>query len=46
MQFEFDYEQGGAKGMVRGEVKPGQMEGCWDLECRVFEFLAQEEEGR
>jgi uncharacterized protein (TIGR03067 family) len=40
-QFEFDYRQGKTAGRVRGEIKPGQMEGCWDLECLVGEQLVQ-----
>jgi uncharacterized protein (TIGR03067 family) len=40
-QFEFDYEQGQTAGRVRGEIKPGQREGCWDLECLVGELLVR-----
>jgi uncharacterized protein (TIGR03067 family) len=38
-QFEFDYRQGQTAGRVRGEIKPGQNEGCWELECLVGELL-------
>jgi uncharacterized protein (TIGR03067 family) len=38
-QFEFDYRQGQTAGRVRGEIKPGQNEGCWELECLVQELL-------
>jgi uncharacterized protein (TIGR03067 family) len=40
-QFEFDYRQGETEGRVRGEIKPGQSEGCWDLECLVGELLVR-----
>src|SRR5262249_61664136 len=40
-QFEFDYEQGQTAGRVRGEIKPGQREGCWDLECLMGELLVR-----
>jgi uncharacterized protein (TIGR03067 family) len=40
-QFEFDYRQGKTAGRVRGEIKPGQMEGCWDLQCLVGELLVR-----
>jgi uncharacterized protein (TIGR03067 family) len=39
--FEFDYRQGKTAGRVRGEIKPGQNEGCWDLECLVGELLVR-----
>ena len=38
-QFEFDYQQGKTAGRVRGEIKPGQHEECWELECLVGELL-------
>jgi uncharacterized protein (TIGR03067 family) len=40
-QFEFDYRQGKTAGQVRGEIRPGQSEGCWDLECLVEELLVR-----
>jgi uncharacterized protein (TIGR03067 family) len=43
-RFEFDYQQGKTEGQVCGEIKPGQKEGRWDLECLVGEFLVRKKD--
>jgi uncharacterized protein (TIGR03067 family) len=40
-RFQFDYRQGKTEGRVCGEIKPGQAEGSWDLECLVGELLVR-----
>jgi hypothetical protein len=36
-KFELDYRQGPVKGGVRGEVRPSEKAGGWDLVCLVWE---------
>jgi uncharacterized protein (TIGR03067 family) len=40
-RFEFDYRQGKTAGRVRGEIKPGQSAGSWELEYLVGELLVR-----